>query len=405
MCASPSGDSVQTNADLVSWSMTRDYSDGGAAGKSALGLLCGIVNGDDVDATPAERSSLLWLAREHRVQHLLAWRLHRRGTDLHAWFGEAADALRQDVRHQFVVDAVRNEELTRVIAALADADGAMPVLFKGAALAHSHYPESWLRPRLDTDLLISAPSGPGAFEVLRSLGYAQSISTSGELVTYQASFERLDGFDVAHCLDVHWKVANWQAVADVLSHEEIAARAIPLPALGPHARAACASDALVLACLHRAAHHRDSEELLWIYDIHLIARRLSDAEWTAALTIAERGAVKAICERGLRLAIDRFNTPVPIEVMRRLEHRQHGAVREPSSVYLSKNLRRVDGLMSDLRSLPVRAGTRLIAEHLFPPAEYMKKKYGVRSLRSILFAYARRIVAGLPKWFATGDQR
>jgi hypothetical protein len=118
----------------------------------------------------------------------------------------------------------------------------------------------------------------------------------------------------------------------------------------------------------------------------------------------ERGSVKAVCARGLALAIDRFETPVPVDIARQLERWRREAVREPSSVYLSKNLRLVDGLISDLRSLHVRAGMRLIAEHLFPPAEYMKKRYGARSRLSMLLVYARRIVAGLPKWFATGSQ-
>jgi len=346
---------------------------------------------------------LVELARAHRVDHLLAWRLHKYEADVRSWLG-AADQLLQEVRDQSVVDSIRNEEAARVIAGLAGVDGAMPVLFKGAALAHSHYPESWLRPRLDTDVLLSPASVRDAFEVLRSLGYRQAIATSGELVSYQASFERPDRFGVTHHFDVHWRVANWQVVADVLSHEEIAARAIPLPALGPSARAACASDALVLACIHRAAHHRDSEELLWIYDIHLIACSLSGPEWTMALASAERGSVKTLCERGLALAVDRFGTPIPVEVMRHLDRWQRAAVREPSSVYLSKNFRLVDGLLSDLRSLHVRDALRLMAEHLFPPAEYMRKKYGVQSRSSMLLAYVRRMVAGLPKWLASGGQ-
>jgi hypothetical protein len=383
--------------------MARDYSGVDNQRTSTLRLLCAIVNGQDREVPLEQRPILLELSREHRVEYLLAWRLHTYGADIGSWPG-AADALLQEVRDQSVVDSIRNEEAARVIAGLAGVDGAMPVLFKGVALAHSHYPESWLRPRLDTDVLLSPTSVRDAFEVLRSLGYRQAIATSGELVSYQASFERSDRFGVTHHFDVHWKVANWQVVADVLSHEEIAARAIPLPALGPHARAACASDALVLACLHRAAHHRDSEELLWIYDIHLIARSLSGAEWTTALASAERGSVKALCARGLALAIDRFDTPIPVEVTGHLDRWQHAAVREPSSVYLSKNFRLVDGLLSDVRSLHVRAAVRLMAEHLFPPAEYMKQRYGVRSRRSMLLAYARRMVAGLPKWLASGGQ-
>jgi hypothetical protein len=291
-----------------------------------------------------------------------------------------------------------------VIAAVSTIDGAAPVLLKGAALAHSHYAESWLRPRLDTDLLISASSVRRTADALGALGYGRDTSTSGALITYQAAFERSDRFGITHYLDLHWKIGNWQLIANALSQEDIAARAVPIPALGPAARGAAPCDALVLACLHRAAHHRDTEELLWIHDIHLLAERLSDAEWATVVDIAARGAVKGLCARGLALAVDRFDTSVPANVMSRLQGAQSGSERERSSVYLSGNFRLVDGLLADLRSVNARAGMRLVAEHLFPPAEYMKKRYGARSRLSMLLAYTRRIVVGLPKWFVAGER-
>jgi len=57
---------------------------------------------------------------------------------------------------------------------------------------------------------------------------------------------------------------------------------------------------------------------------------------------------------------------------------------------------------SDLRALSWRNRVRLIAEHLFPPPEYIRRKYGLTSRRSLLVFYARRIVSGVPRWFATG---
>lgn len=41
----------------------------------------------------------------------------------------------------------------------------------------------------------------------------------------------------------------------------------------PNAFAPAASDALQIACLHRGAHHRNSDLLIWLYDIHLLAKR------------------------------------------------------------------------------------------------------------------------------------
>jgi len=230
------------------------------------------------------------------------------------------------------------------------------------------------------------------------LGYERTPSTSGTLVSSQAPFTRKDDFGVTHALDVHWKIANWQVIARVTSHADLASRSVAVPALGPAAREVSHADALLLACLHRAAHHRDSEELLWLYDIHLIVERLTVSDWTFVVDAAGRGAVKTVCRRGLGLAVDYFGSNVPSQVLDGLA----GARDEPSSIYISKNLRLVDGLLSDLRALSWRDRVRLIAEHLCPPAEYIRKKYGLTSRRSLLVFYARRIAAGVPRWFTPG---
>jgi hypothetical protein len=102
------------------------------------------------------------------------------------------------------------------------------------------------------------------------------------------------------------------------------------------------------------------------------------------------------------LARDRFDSPVPDGIIQGLATWQRNAAHEPSAVYLSKELRLVDGLMSDLRALRPRDGLRLLREHLFPPTAYMRQKYGARSRAAMLMSYARRIAAGLPKWLAGG---
>lgn len=364
-----------------------------------LRLLAGLVKGDGV-SPPAvhQRETLLELARDHRVERIAAWRIGESGGDVEAWFGTEASRVREDERAAAVVDAVRNREITAVLARIAGVDGARPILLKGAALAHSQYPHPWLRPRLDTDILVSPASTTPVFRILSTLGYERAASTSGTLVVSQASFTRVDDFGIMHALDVHWQIANWQVIARAASHVDLESRSVPVPALGPAARALSSPDALMLACLHRAAHHRDSGELLWLYDIHLLAERLTSADWTFLLEAAGRGAVQTVCRRGLALAIDRFGSPVPHHMMEALAD----AHDEPSSIYVSKDLRLVDGLISDLRALSWRNRVRLVAEHLFPPPEYIRSKYGLTSRRSLFLFYARRIVSGVPRWFATG---
>ena len=375
--------------------MPRDYSERA----SLLRLLAALLKGDSANP-PAfhQRELFLDLARDHRVEHLAAWRVTERKGDVEAWFGATASGLREETRTLAVVDAVRNQEIASVLSHLAGIDGAQPLLFKGAALAHSHYPHSWLRPRLDTDMLVSPSSTASVFEALRTLGYERTSSTSGALVVAQASFTRTDVFGITHALDVHWKIANRHVIARVTSHGDLASRSVAVPALGEAAREVSRADALLLACLHRAAHHRDSEELLWLYDIHLIAQRLSSTDWAWVVAAARRGAVQTICHRGLALAVDYFSSPVPRQVMELLARARD----EPSAIYVSKKLRLVDGLLSDLRALSVRDGVRLVAEHVCPPAEYIRKKYGLTSRRALLVFYARRIAAGVPRWFTLG---
>jgi hypothetical protein len=349
---------------------------------------------------PDDCSALFATAREHRVDQLAARAIRSNGGDLAAWFGEHASDLANE-RTCAVIESVRLRELQTVIECLSDVDGVAPVVFKGSALAHSHYDAPWLRPRLDSDILVAPAHVQSAISALEQIGYTRTLSTSGALVLSQASLVRVDQFGIEHALDVHWKIANWHAVATALSHDEVAGRAVALAALGPRARAAANVDALLIACMHRAAHHRDSEELLWICDIHLIAQRLSDPEWIQVVANASRAKVKALCRRGLALAVDRFDCAVPSEVLRSLET----LISEPSAVFLSRHFRPMTGLRSDLHALPASGKLRLLLEHLFPPAMYIRERYQVTSRTAIAVAYARRIAIGLPRWFTTGTDR
>jgi hypothetical protein len=360
-------------------------------------LLARLLRGDTVDPPAAgERDAVQALAAEHRVDLLASWRITDGGRDLAAWFGDAAPRIREDGRTAAIIDGLRQRELTTVLDTLAAVPGVDPLLFKGAALAHSHYPRPWLRPRVDSDILISPARTRQAFDALCDLGYTRPPATRGLLVISQAFFTRTDRFGITHALDIHWKIANWHVVSAAMSHAELSARGVALDALGAAARTVTAADALLLACLHRAAHHRDSDDLLWLYDVHLLGIRLTDAEWSTFAAAARRGGVTALCRRGLALARETFRTAVPDDVFSELTVDQH----ERSAIYVSKDVRLVDGLLADVRSLPLRDALRLIAEHLCPPAEYIRAKYSVRSRRGLAWSYARRVLGGVPRWFS-----
>src|SRR5205814_2238849 len=81
----------------------------------------------------------------------------------------------------------------------------------------------------------------------------------------------VDAAGVEHQLDVHWRISNVLAFGAVLTYAEVAADAVWLRPLGAHALTPSTPHSLALACIHRVAHHRESGNLLWLYDIALLA--------------------------------------------------------------------------------------------------------------------------------------
>ena len=354
--------------------------------------LSALVAGTPAARLEAERvPELVALARQHRV-HLLAEQQLARLELCHttpAWA-----ALQVEARVEALRDLVRLRELARVITAL-EADGCAPIVFKGAALALTHYHDSWRRPRLDADVLV-APSLRGrAAATLATLGYTRPLMTAGRYVMHQEMHVRPDAVVGEHVVDLHWRLANPNVLADLPGHAELRARAVRAVTPEGELYTASAPDALLIACVHRAAHHGNSGELLWLYDIHLVASRLTAAEWALLGSVARRSRVAALVSDGLEASARAFGDRAPADVRTSLA----ASSREASSVFLHAGLRPLDRLRADVVALGVAGGARLVAEHLFPPVSYMREKYGLRGGALLPFAYARRIVGGAAGWF------
>ncbi len=293
-----------------------------------------------------------------------------------------------------LTDAVQVRELVSVLRALED-EGAIPLVFKGAALAHTHYAESWQRPHADADVLIAPESRERVFAVVRRLGYDHLTFISGDLVMYQAPFERVDHLGIDHLLDIHWRIANPQVVSQVLTHDELVARSVMVRVEDYAIRVPSAVDSLLIACVHRAAHHPDVERRYWIEDIHRLASGFGRSEWETFTARAVDRSVRTICLQGLKRAESLFQTPVPPEVLTALE----AGPSEASAVFVRKGLRPVDRLVADARALGLVGSARLLREHVLPPAHYMQAKYGVTSRAWLPAFYVSRLLNGIRKWW------
>jgi hypothetical protein len=339
-----------------------------------------------------------WQAAEEDCVHLLVIDAARRTAASLEWPASAAARARQVSIEAAVVQSIRERELRRVLDRLAEANVSC-LLLKGAALAHTHYPRPYVRPRRDTDLLVRRQDMDRAVVALESSGYARAVETSGELATSQYHFERIEPRDGLHALDLHWRIANPRVFADRLTYDQLAATRTRVPDLGPHAWTLAPGHALVVACIHRVAHHGDSDNLLWLWDVHLLASTLSEEDARAFVELASQSATRAVCARGLMLAAERFGTAGARDLLERVAPVPESEP-EASARFLDGGLRLVDVLRADLNATQAwRARATLVREHLFPPVSYIRATYAGWPMAFLPLAYAHRIITGAPRWF------
>ncbi len=302
-------------------------------------------------------------------------------------------------RHLATLDLLQESGLREVVLAM-DRVNAGALLMKGTALAYSHYARPDLRPRLDCDLLVPRWARARSQAVLERLGFRAIDQQEGDLLMYQTCFQRRRGA-LTETIDLHWRALNPQVFAEVLGYRDLAAAAVSLPGLGRGARALGPAHALALACSHLFAHHEGDPRLIWVHDIHLLARSLRPVDWQHFLTTIERERVGAICRSGLELAVEMFGTTLPRGLFG--DHRI--ARREPSAAFLQAR-RHAAVVWADFQSLRSwRARTRLAAQYMFPRAEYMRRAYAPDSRVPLPLLYALRLWHGTWKWMAPPARR
>jgi len=341
---------------------------------------------------PVEQFDALWcLATRSRVHLLVA----------HACLAFAAPIPVE--RRQGVVDCLREaqarellrfRELRRIVDAF-DSASVPVLLLKGCGLAYTEYALPYLRPASDIDLFVAPDTLTRAENALIASGYDRRTEPDVETATGQRHYERDDGFG-KQLVDLHWRISNVRLFARVLSFEEAWHSSTAVPRLGQSARTLRRIDALLLACVHRVAHHYDDPDLLWLWDIHLLCRDMTDDDAGRIVAAAACRGVCSVVARGLNLTRAQFGTVVPDGLVDRLEE---AGSREAAARFLGGRFRPIDVLRSDLAAGSVRTNLQLLREHLFPPRAYIRRMYPRWPTVLLPIAYIHRMCRGLPKWF------
>jgi hypothetical protein len=302
-----------------------------------------------------------------------------------------AERLDEDARLGALHAALLDREVEHLVARLAGR-GVAALVTKGAHLAHTVYPTPALRPRADTDLLIDPAERNRTADVLATCGYSRSTRTSGAVILGQFELERRLPADVTHYVDVHWRPAAPLMFERSFDVRGLAAAARPIAALGPCARGPGLPDALALACIHLVAHHWHEILLVWLEDIRLLADAIDDGGRRQFVDRAVAGSYTVILDAALRTARLYFDSAGLDRAIAAVAACVNSS--EAASALTRDRRRKVDDLWLDLRHAPWRRRAQLLREHVLPPADYVRARFGGPAP----VAYAKRFLLGVRKW-------
>lgn len=300
-----------------------------------------------------------------------------------AWYVAVGDA--ELLRREFV----------NVLTALNNA-GLRPVVFKGAALAHSVYPDPACRSMGDLDVWLTVDEMPRARAALESIGYRFDFNSDRPpaLMAMHNGEVRLYGPDsAAGLVELHFGVfaGVWLRRVSGVDEVGIRARCRPVRVAGAPVWTLAPEDHLIQIAVHNAVNHQMSlAPLRSLVDVTLLARhqpldweaviqrarawRLATATWLV-LALAQdlcgldeaAAAVKALAPSRLRQKlIGRFANAEALVEMRDLSKSRW------RYVYLL--------LMVDRG----RDAARLVLRTLWPEADWLQARYGRSDARTRL---------------------
>jgi hypothetical protein len=258
-------------------------------------------------------NELLELCSHHGVSPLLfhAASLQKEWQD---WPPDLKQGLTNSSKSGIAQELFRSQQLAIVLSVLNE-NGVQCLVTKGEALAKTLYPIPGTRKRSDSDLFIAINDIEVARQAILDAGLVINtpVYKSHQFTARRKSREReIIGFDI------HWRILNAARFARVLTFEEAYAGSIEIPAI-EGARTLNSGDALLLACMHRLGNvNHNRNRLIWIYDIHLLVESMGQRQLEEFAAKARDKNVRSACLDGLSRSIERFQTNVPMSVLKDL---------------------------------------------------------------------------------------
>jgi len=360
---------------------------------------------------------LFRIARENRLDGIIYDSLDRRG-----FFESLPEKTRKNFEESYRQTVINTRIYLETAAAIYHDFSARNIdliILRGPALGLTLYSRPFLRPAGDLDLLIRKNDLMAAKKILRRAGF---IHLPGVLP--DRYFERHHLHLSFHhpekktIIELHWVLDHPYTLYTVdyaslfSGREEASFEDFTIPILRPE-------DLLITLCLHLVKHcpflpllieetdfpslFLKGRWLLWFLDIHLLLTGQGESlDWDTVRDKARRWGMDkrvAVC---LQAASRIFQTPLPSQYQK--SSGKTGASLPEEYLYrIQRDRLRGEnkgrragrflfGLRTDTIFRPIRALD--LIKYLFPPPEYLRRKYRTYGLL-LLLTYPRHTISGL----------
>jgi hypothetical protein len=357
--------------------------------------LLGILREETPDKHPLsdpQINSILKRGKYHGVLSLLHYKI----ADQSEYPDALQQALQRHARHVVGAELARIQELNKLFKLFTKADISF-LLLKGSVLAHTLYPQSHLRERCDTDLLLpDKKASEDAWNLLDAAGYERRTTLQGEFVGYQYNCYRQLPGGLYHALDIHSKINDYGFFARLFEYEELRRHSQIIPELNLSISGLNPVWSMAIACIHHATNipQGNADRFIWIYDIHLLASSFDKQQWQELSDLVIEKQIAGICLNTLKISIKLFDTAVPKTILENLFGSGKTEQLQPQKMKTRRDMYKLDFL----NNKGGRNKLRQLREHLFPSASYMKQKYSLDSAIKLPYYYIHRIIRGLIRY-------
>lgn len=338
--------------------------------------------------------AMIELANQHGLAPMLLWAVKKRfeAAEREGRFKRMADIA------SVVAFRYQMQWESQVAVQTAFAQASIPLIWmKGLTLAIRLYPQPYLRPMDDLDLLVAEPQRQPALAALQELGFqpqevdalADKMNPSPQPAFHEALI-RHEPWPVL--LELHFHLLGNEG-AQTMPEGQLAwfweqtetwtQEGAPFRVFKPEAH-------LLYLCAHAVLQHGEASfRLLRYFDLHLLVTK-SELDWRLIVERAVELRWAYAVERALTLTRQYFATPLPAWVLAALKDRRLSDEDTRRVAHLQGEGFRWESTWLQLAPYPPGERLRRLLALLAPPREYMRQRYAIPTGRMVFPYYCYR---------------